>query len=263
MTRIVTTAAVILILTAAIGCTSDTGISQRLPYRSNPSVNTPSDPPLAAPSTSNEIDLVEQMSKYRLEYRRSLQALIQHYDAMGNHEKTMWAKQEVEALDRIPQYRYITTADMPASLRATERIPAADQLYEEAKTIDRKAGILPVLKDEEYLRAALDKYNQLVREYPSSDKIDDAAFRMGEIQEYFGDYTLAVTCYQRAYQWDASTPYPARLKAASVLDRRLHRRAEALQLYQEGIIKESQHIDRRLMAEQRVKELTTSPDTTK
>jgi len=262
MTRIVTTAAVILILIAAIGCTSDTGISQRLPQRSNVSVNTPSDPPLPTPSTSNEIDLVEQMSKYRQEYRRSLQALIQHYDAMGNHEKTMWAKQEVEALDRIPQYRYITTADMPENLKATERIPAADQLYEEAEKLRRDAGVLPVLKDEEYLRAALDKYNQLIREYPSSDKIDDAAFRMGEIHENFRDYTLALTCYQRAYQWDASTPYPARFKAASVLDRRLHRRAEALQLYQEAIVKESQFVDRKLMAEQRIKELTTSTDTT-
>ncbi len=259
MTRIVTTAAAILILTIAIGCQSNTGRSQQLAQRTNPYTDTAREPlPLTNPSSSNEIDLVEQMTSYRLAYRRSLQALIQHYDAAGNHEKTTWAKQEMDALDRIPMYRYILGVEMPASLKASERIPAADQLYLEAEEIRRKAGVLPVLKNEETLRAALDKYSQLVRQNPTSDKIDDAAYRMGEIHEYFNDYTLALTSYQRAYQWDPTTPYPARFKAANILDRRLRRRAEALQLYQEAIIKEAQFTEYRIPAERRVQELTTS-----
>jgi hypothetical protein len=137
MTRIVTTAAVILILTVAIGCNSDTGISQRLPQRTSPVVSNPSDPPLATASTSTEIDLIEQMSTQRQAYRRSLESLIQFYDTAGNHEKTTWARQELQALDRIPQYRYILAADLPANLKATERIPAADQMFEEARKIDR------------------------------------------------------------------------------------------------------------------------------
>jgi TolA-binding protein len=260
MTRMLTTAAVILILTAALGCSTDTGRSVILPQRTSMITGAPSDPPTATASTSTEIDLVEQMTTQRHAYRQGLESLIQFYDTAGNHEKTTWARQELQALDRIPMYRYILAADLPASLKATERIPAADQLFEEARKLDRDAGVLPVLKDEEYLRAALDKYNQLVRDYPSSDKIDDAAFRMGEIHEYFKDYTLALSCYQRAYQWDPSTPLPARFKAAAVLDRKLYRRAEALQLYQEAIIKEGQHTMDRINAERRVKELTTSSD---
>jgi len=254
MTRIVTTAAVILILTIALGCESNTGRSQRLPYRTGTSDSTV----LATPSTAQEIDLIEQMTTHRQAYRRSLDALIQYYDAAGNNEKLTWAKQELTSLDRIPQYRYIVAVDLPASLRASERIPAADLLYEEAEKIRREAGVLPVFKNEETLRAALDKYTQLIRDYPTSDKIDDAAFRMGEINEYFNDFTLAVSCYQRAYQWDSLTPYPARFSAASILDRKLRRRNEALELYQEAIIKEAQFTTNRLAAERRVKELTTS-----
>ena len=55
------------------------------------------------------------------------------------------------------------------------------------------------------------------------------------IYEHFKDYTIAVLYYQRAYQWEPQTSYPARFKAAFILDERLHRRAEALQLYKEAL----------------------------
>jgi len=258
MTRIVTTAAAILILTIAIGCQSNTGISQQLPQRTGPYAGSAEPLPLTAPSSSDQIDLVEQLTTYRQSYRRSLQALVQHYDAMGDNQKATWAKDELTALDRIPMYRYIGGADMPTNLKATERIVAADELYAEAAKLEREAGALPVLKNEEILRAALGKYGEVIRQYPTSDKIDDAAYRMGHIQEYFNDFALALVSFQRAYQWDASTPYPARFRAAGILDRRLRRRAEALELYQEAIIKEASFESYRLPAERRVKELTTS-----
>jgi tetratricopeptide (TPR) repeat protein len=262
MTRIVTTAAAVLILTVAIGCQSNTGRSQQLPQRTNPYTETAKEPlPLANPASSGEIDLVEQMTSNRQAYRRGLQALIQHYDAVGNHEKTLWAQQELEALDRIPMYRYIVEAQIfPATLRASERIPAADQLYADAEQTRKLAGsyVPDRLKDEEVLRAAFGKYADLIQKYPTSDKIDDAAYRMAGIQEVFNDFQLALQYYQRAYQWDPATPYPARFKAANILDRKLHRRAEALELYQEALIKEAQFDEWRGPAQRRVKELTSS-----
>jgi len=260
MTRIVTTAAAICLLTIAAGCQSNTGRSAQLPQRGNPSLNPAEPAPLPDPSSSDQIDLVEQLTTNRQAYRRSLQSLIQHYDAMGDNEKATWAKDELTALDRIPMYRYIIEADMPATLKATARIPAADELYNEAARLERSAGPLsaPILKDEEVLRAALAKYAEVIRKYPTSDKIDDAAYAMGRIQDYFKDYTLALVSFQRAYQWDATTPYPARFRAAGILDRKLHRRNEALVLYQEALIKESSFDEYRIPAERRVKELTTS-----
>ncbi len=196
MTRIVTTAAAILILTIAIGCESNTGISQQLPQRTTSYSSTPEPLPLTSPASSDQIGLVEEMTTYRQSYRRSLQALIQHYDTVGDNQKAIWAKEELTALDRIPMYRYIVEADMPASLKAVERIAAADELYAQAAELERNAGTLPVLKNEEVLRAALAKYGEVIRLYPTSDKIDDAAYRMGHIQDYFKDYMLALLSFQ-------------------------------------------------------------------
>jgi tetratricopeptide (TPR) repeat protein len=263
MTRIVTTAAMILLLTLFVGCQTDTGTSQKLPMRSSQPVQV-GDPNKAVTATSgDEIDLVEKMTANRQAYERSLQALIQYYDGSGNHEKQNWAKEELTAFNRIPQYRYIF--EMPTSLKAKDSIPAADQLYNEAEKLYRDAGVIPltVTKDVQLLQAAMRKYEDLISRYPTSDKIDDAAYRMGTITEGLGDTTIALACYQRAYQWDPATPYPARFKAANILDKKLHRRAEALEVYQEAIAKETKYTDLRLMAERRVQELNTSKDSPK
>jgi len=265
MTRMVTTAAVIVLLTLFIGCEANTGTSQRLPARSAPYVSEPNKP-LAVATSANEIDLVEKMAADRQAYQRSLQALVQYYNASGNNEKSTWARQELTALNRIPQYQYIIEAQvMPATLKATESIAAADQLYQEAEKLNKDAGVIPIAitKDEEMLRAALRKYGELITRYPTSDKIDDAAYKMARIHEGFGRYTIALAFYERAYQWDPATPYPARFRAADILDRRLHRRAEALQVYQEAIVKEARYTDLRSMAERRVQELNTSKDSPK
>lgn len=202
MTRIVTTAAAILIVTIAMGCQSDTGRSRRLPPRTGSSSQTTQ---TSTPASANEIDLVEQLTTHREAYRRSLQSLEQYYDSTGNHQKTVWAQQERKALDQIPMYRYIAVADVfPATLKATESIPAADQLFAEAEQTRRQAGTMvpDLLKNEDVLRKALGKYTDMIRQYQTSDKIDDAAFRMADIHEVFNDFQLALQYYQRAYQWD-------------------------------------------------------------
>jgi tetratricopeptide (TPR) repeat protein len=247
----------IALVTVLVGCQSNQGRSQMLPSRDTTSAQTSPATADGAPS-ADEIDLVEGLSAQRQAYRDSLEKLIKYYSASGNNRNLNWARTELNALDRIPQYRYVVEAwVLPADLKATERIQAADDLYAKAVETETKAGVLPVLKDEEGLRAALTLYNRLLREYPTSDKIDDAAFRMGGIHEYFRDYQIALSFYQRAYQWDPATPYPARFKAAAILDGKLHRRAEALRLYQEALVKEAPYIDKGGV-ERRIRELTSS-----
>jgi hypothetical protein len=251
MTRIVVTAAMIALVTVLVGCQTNQGRSQMLPSRDTTGVQTsPTTPAEGAPS-ADEIDLVEALSAQRQAYRESLQKLIHYYDATGNNRNLNWARAELSALDRIVQYRYVVGADaLPADLKATEKIQAADNLYAKAVETETKAGVLPLLKDEEGLRAALTLYDELLAQYPTSDKID----------EYFRDYVIAVSFYKRAYQWDPATPHPARYKAAAILDGKLRRRAEALQLYQEALVKEAQYLDRleKTGVERRIKELTSS-----
>ena len=261
MTRIVVTATMIALLTVVVGCPTNQGRSQMLPPRD---INPPTRLPIEQVASADEVDLVEQLSSQRQAYRASLEKLVQYYDVSGNGQKLTWAQTELRALDRIPQYRYIAGPQvLPADLKATERLQACDDLYAKAMQTERKAGVLPLLKDEALLRAALSQYDELIRKYPTCDKIDDAAYRMGEIHEYFKDYIIALQYYQRAYQWDPATPYPARFKAAAILDWRLHRRAEALQLYQEAIVKEAQHTEYKATAERRIQDLSNSDKPTR
>jgi tetratricopeptide (TPR) repeat protein len=104
-------------------------------------------------------------------------------------------------------------------------------------------------------------YTQLIRQYPTSDKIDDAAYQVAEIYESFKNYEIALLYYQRAYQWNPETPHPARFHAAVLLDKRLHRRDEALELYQEAVLHEGGRFDEwKVYGEKRIRELSTSDD---
>jgi len=263
MTRIVITTAVICLLALTTGCTpSDRGLSQRLPQRTAYADPVVPDAAAGSASAADEVDLVEQVSTHREAYRRSLQLLIQHYEIGGDNKKLTWAREELRGLDRMPQYRYIVDAEvLPADLQATTRVAEADDLFEVAKETQRQAEPIGILKDQEGLRVALEQYNQLIRQYPSSDKIDDAAWQAGGIYEYFKDYETALLYYKRTYQWDPSTPYPVRFHAAMLLDRRLRRRDEALELYQDAVLKEGPNYDEwRIYGEKRIKDLNRSDD---
>jgi tetratricopeptide (TPR) repeat protein len=140
----------------------------------------------------------------------------------------------------------------------------ADALYNEAVSLENKAGNLMLIKDDSMLRLALDKYNQLIKDYPTSDKIDDAAFHAAGIYEHFSDYTIAALYYQRVYEWDPGTSYPAKFKAAYVLDTYLHRRSEALELYKQAVAsiqRAGQHPQWRQFAENRIAQLTKTAET--
>jgi len=82
--------------------------------------------------------------------------------------------------------------------------------------------------------------------------------RYNYIQATDIDYEIAITSFKRAFQWDPDTPHPARFSAARILDQRLHRNAEALQLYQQAVKIEGQ-FDKyrkwREFAEKRIREL--------
>ena len=259
MARTILTALLIVLLNVLVGCHGvDSGRSQLMLARTRTSLVSA---PVAKVAEAGESDIIEQMSIDRQAYRQGLEFLVQRYTKMGNDMKLMWAKRELAALDDVPQFKYIIEAGVAGPhLKASSSIALADYMYEEAVRLEQKAGQLIIIKDEDLLRVALDKYNQLIVKHPSSDKIDDAAYRAGGIYKYFRDYTIALLYYQRTYQWDPDTIYPARFKAASILDVVQHRRAEALEVYQQALRKEDLNEKQREFAERRVKELTKSEE---
>jgi len=250
------TVILIVLLSVLVGCQNvDSGRGQMVPQGRRTALG----PAAAINIDSSEVDLVEKMEVNRQAYRQGLELLAGYYMRTGNNMKYEWAQKELAALDTMPKYNYIIEANVaPQNLKVSASIPEADDLYYEAEELNKEAGRLPVLKNENQLRLALAKYNEVIRKYPASDKIDDAAYHAGEIYEYLKDYTIALLYFKRTYQWDPETPYPARFRAARILDQRLHNKAEALQLYQQAVKIEGQ-FDRyrewKEFAERRIREL--------
>ena len=258
MAKTVLTAVLIVMLGVLVGCHGvDSGASQLLPYRLKAG-------PAFKAVDAGETDIIEQMAINRQAYQRALEMLVEHYRKTGNNMKLQWANKELAALSAMPQYNYIIEASIAGpDLKASASIPEADELYKEAVGLHKKANKLVLVKNNRLLRLALDKYNQVIRKHPASDKIDDAAFKAGEIYEYFNDYSIALVYFQRAYQWDAATPYPARFRAAMILDRHLHRRSEALELYQQAVEtegKQRKYSNWKQFAEKRIGELTKTAE---
>ena len=254
MARRALTAMFVVLLAVLVGCRGmDTGASQLVPR-----------PPKAAQAVeavrASETDIIEEVTINRQAYRNTLEFLIAHYKKTGNDMKLKWAKNEMKKLNKVPQYNYIIEASVaPANLRATTRIAEAELIYIDAQRLE-KAKKFHIFTRDNNLRLALQRYNQLIRKHPSSDRIDDAAYRAGRICEHFKDYTIAILYYQRAYQWDPKTVYPARYRRAHILDAHMHRRAEALKLYQESLKKEKLSKKQRETIGDRIIELTKSDE---
>ena len=250
MARVIVTSVLVILLNCLVGCRPiDSGASQLL----GPDIKAA---PAVRPAAAGETDLVEQLTNNRQAYRNALKSLIAYYEEKGNNMKLRWAKDEQARLDSLPQYNYIIEASVaPENLKPTASISEADFMYREAYRLERDAGLL-FIKDENKLRSALELYNQLIKKYPTSDKIDDAAYRAAGIYEHFRDYSIAVIYYKRVFQWDPKTTYPARYKVAQVLDRHLERRDEALELYKQSLSSDMLDTAQKESVELRIKELS-------
>ena len=232
---------IIISLYVLPGCQNpNSGTSRMLPPRSMPSVGTSRTLNL---TEAGEIDIVEDVLSSRQAYRQGLELLVRYYTKTGDVHKLAWAKKELRALDVMPQYNYIVPVVASKDYRATTMIPDADLLYEDARLQKEQAekGLGTLFVNKNLYRMALRKFEDVIQKYPTSDKIDDAAFMAGEISEYFKDYSIALDYYQRAYTWDPDTPHPARFCAARILDQRMHRNAEALELYKKAIETEGRY----------------------
>ncbi len=254
MARILLFVTFVVLVTVQVGCYRP---PREETYFVPPLEVSPASAPIKTIVKSGEIDIVEQLTANRQAYRQALASLVDYYSKAGNHMKLTWAKKEFDGMAAIAQYRYLFEAEIAGpDLRATKSIPDADKLFNEALNSCGKAKELMLFVDEKKLRTALDKFNQLITKYPSSDKIDDAAFRAGEIYEHFKEYSIAAVYYNRAYQWDPETTYPARFKTAYVLDKYLRNRIDALPLYQQAMeIEINRHPQYKNYVERRIRDL--------
>lgn len=255
MTRISLIAAFVLPGVFLIGCENPRTRDAHLLEPQDVSV-VPQDGVYLAPG-ANEVDYVENLAASRDAYRQALIGLLDHYRNIGNATKLQWAQTELKTFDQMVRYQYLQPAEwVPENLAATESIEDADALYQEAISFFNESGGMVVMLSQSKLQQSLGLFNQLIQQYPTSDKIDDAAYKAGRIYEYLKNYELAAVYYQRAFQWNEATSYPARFRAAKVMDQKLRMRKEALALYKLAIEKESRYSDNTEFAKERVAALT-------
>ena len=195
--------------------------------------------------TVKEVDLVERLAKARADYKRLLVLLNNWYLDHGYYEKAEWAAKEYADLKLVRTYPYLVEIEVQKTdLKPTDSIAKADELYEQALKLYHEGQILPLVNDKKKLKEALDKFITLIKKYPNSDKIDDAAFYAGEIlKEYFNDNVQAVKYYELAMKWDPHTPQPVRFECAVIYDFRLHNREKALEMYKR-VLSEEADLDR-------------------
>jgi tetratricopeptide (TPR) repeat protein len=253
MAKKISIASMITLMCISLSCQSpNSGNSNLLAMRPMTTPYTPK--PIS--SDAGEIDIIEKVEAARQEYRLDLESLVEYYTKTGNNEKLNNATTELRALNTMPQYDYVNPLALPATYAPTTQIMDADLLYQDALLEKQQAEKYgrPFI-DKNLYRSALTKFKELIKKYNNSDKIDDAAYYIGEISEYFKDYSIALEYFQAAYKWNPEIQLPARLHAARILDKYMHNYAEALPIYREGIETEGKYGQNRELkrnAEERV-----------
>jgi hypothetical protein len=208
-----------------------------------------------------EVGLAEELTRTRKAYDRALLALRDYYTARGTAVKLGWVDSEIQAFDKVPKIMYLTVAEIAGpNLRPIRRIEAADQLYEEGmQNKNYPAMPFPMSNPgkDAYLKKALEKFQTIIERYPESDKIDDAAFRMGEVYSgwYYNDPTRAVECYERCWTWNPKTEHPALFNTAKIYEEKLNNRTKAVELYNR-VLAESANEELQKQAADRIRALT-------
>lgn len=175
-------------------------------------------------ASEDEERLVAATAKARKEYLDSLRQVVAFYEQLGLAEKAAVARAELEAAERNDRIRPRTAAGAApgeaAPPIAFESIEEADRLYAEAETYRRSPNLF---RRKEYLRKALELYEKVILKHPTSDKVDDCAYRIGEIygSPFFASYEKAIRYYEKCVTWNPDTDFDARYRAAELAERRL------------------------------------------
>jgi hypothetical protein len=196
----------------------------------------PPKPPANAKPAS-EIELVERVLAARRDYQNALEQLRSYYVAAGDVERARWAEEELRQFHRIGKQAYRLELDVPPpTLQALYNVPEANELYRRAMTFKDKGWNTGWGTDyvDNQRRAEL-LLQQMLSNHPQSDKIDDAAYMLGDLYEgkAYKQYPRAAQYFERCFQWNPNTQFDARLRAARLYDKLLQDRNRAVELYRE------------------------------
>jgi TolA-binding protein len=155
----------------------------------------------------------------------------------------------------VPKPAYILDLDVGGpGLKPEQNVTAANELYRKAMTYKNK-GLGSEFQDNQ-IRCEL-LLQQLLAQYPTSNKCSDAAYHLGDIYESRkpAQYRRAATYYERCEQWNPNTQHDARMRAARLYDRQLNEKSKAVELYKAVLSHETDE-RRRQEAQRRIGEIS-------
>ena len=178
-----------------------------------------------------ESDIVEALVQCRQTYRQKLASLAEILGSAKDDSRYSHAKRELEGLISVNKYLYLRDADTPKlDLEPRWQIDQADKLY--AQLLKLKKESKPLWVNRYKTQSALEGFRDLIRDYHSSDKIDEAAYQIAEIcRNNLEDYQRAVRWYECVLAWDPQTKLPVNYNIAKIYDQRLLNRLTALNYY--------------------------------
>lgn len=174
---------------------------------------------------------MERILAARRDYQGTLEQLRQHYIKVGDIERSRWVEDELREFHRINKKAYSLELDVPPpTLQAAQNIPDANELYRRAMGYKDK-GYGNDYTDNQ--RRAEILLQQLLTQYPQSDKIGEAAYQLGDLYESraFKQYRRSAHYFERSFQWHPQTQNDARLRAARLYDKQLLEKQKAIELY--------------------------------
>jgi hypothetical protein len=201
--------------------------------------SSPPPKPKGPPGTKlTDSELVEKVLAARREYQLSLENLRKFYIEDGDIEKSKKVEEELLHYHRFPKHPYRLDMDAPPpKLEPKYNIKEANDLYIQAMTYKDKGFRTEYIDNQHRAEALLQR---LLTNHPQSDKIDDAAYQLGDIYESsaYKHYDRAAVYFERCFQWNPKTHHDARLRAARLYER-LNERNKAIEIYKDIVNRET------------------------
>jgi len=218
------------------------------------------DPPAKGmkPSSGvNDAEHIERVLAARKDYQLALINLYQHYEKVGDRGRMKWVEEELKTYHLMtkPSYRLDIADVPPATLEAKTNIKEANNLFTEAMKYKDKGSGTDYLLNQKRAEILL---QEILQKYPTSDKIADVAYQLGELYEgrAFKQADRAAAYFERSFQWRKGTHTDALMRAGYIYDRTLGDRTKAVEIYREEIHNDTDPV-RLKEAEKRLADLTS------
>jgi tetratricopeptide (TPR) repeat protein len=187
---------------------------------------------------NGDVQMVEHVLAARKDYQESLEALRAYYVKAGEIDRARWAEDELLQYHRTSKYAYRLDLEVPPpNLQPLYNMPEANELMRRAIGYKDKGWGTTYIDNQRRAEILL---QQMLTKHPQCNKIDEAAYMLGELYESsaFRQYPRAAIYYERCFQWNPKTHHDARLRSARLYER-LSERGKAVEIYKEITLHET------------------------